>query len=200
MREVTYLSRSYTLDAIGLISELINRKPSYGRSSLGLTISAWTCANTLHLISTCFYFVKELHKHDSMSWCATYLVLPKRHSTQPSSSPNVNSSSRCCNRPLPSNRFPSPKAARTNSFCIVAGSISRGILSVFRHKEKRKCDRNLVCYVGWTSLHQITEILLPSSSFGTVLFLANKTMLTAAAIAAGHDAWILCVLLRLEYI
>lgn len=37
---VTHLSRSYTLEAIGLISELINKNPSYGRSSRGLTISA----------------------------------------------------------------------------------------------------------------------------------------------------------------
>jgi hypothetical protein len=43
----THLNGSYTLDAIGLISELIRRNPSYGRSSRGFTIVALTCARTL---------------------------------------------------------------------------------------------------------------------------------------------------------
>lgn len=43
----TYRPASKTLDAMGLISELICRKPSYGLSSRGLTIVAVTCASTL---------------------------------------------------------------------------------------------------------------------------------------------------------
>lgn len=46
-RRSTHRPASNTLDAIGLISLLMRRKPSYGRSSRGLTMVACTCARTL---------------------------------------------------------------------------------------------------------------------------------------------------------
>lgn len=50
-RRYTHRPFSYTLEAMGEISELISKKPSYGRSSRGLTIVALICAYTLPVSS-----------------------------------------------------------------------------------------------------------------------------------------------------
>lgn len=47
IRQPTHRPASNTLDAMGEISELMTRKPSYGLSSRGFTIVAVTCARTL---------------------------------------------------------------------------------------------------------------------------------------------------------
>lgn len=118
--DLTHLPASYTVDAIGEISELIVSKPSYGRSCLGRTIVAETFAKTLPRFD-----LSDPHERGRQK---THLVFPSLHSTIPNSSPNTSSTFLDSNNARPSVLKPCFNASKTNSLWAMAGSSSRGIV------------------------------------------------------------------------
>ena len=111
----TYRPCSYSLEAMGDISEWMVICPSNGRSGDGLTIFASTCASTLRFGESAFPLENTRVLVDSC------LVLPKEQSTQPKSGPKANIGCLISSASLPSNLSPCLRASTTNSFSGIDG-------------------------------------------------------------------------------
>jgi hypothetical protein len=111
----TYRPGSYSLDAMGDISECIVRVPSNGRSGGGFTILASTWAITLGA-NPCV--IQTRKKRNSR---ATHRVFPSAHSTQPSSGPKVSTGIRSSSGKRPSSLKDCFSEVNRNSFSGIEG-------------------------------------------------------------------------------
>jgi len=130
-----YRPGSYSVDAIGESSQCMLIVPSNGRCGSGRTIFASTCASTLQYA----YANKRGRRHVSSSFLAggkrlaqspervavRNRVLPREHSTWPSSGPNERSCGRAWRNSRPSRRAFWSRAAKKKSFSGIEGDGGR---------------------------------------------------------------------------
>lgn len=149
MHARTYRPASYSLDAMGEISEWMVIMPSKGRSGSGFTILASTCARALRRYASLsdFFAFYELSE--------TYRVFPNEHSTHPSSGPKLNTGTLDSSGKRPSNRKDCLRAVARNSF---SGSEGEGGLMIM-------CSSTFeVASKGCFSLFGLQFFLLPHRS------------------------------------
>jgi hypothetical protein len=114
----THRPASYSAPAIGESSQWMLMSPSNGRWGSGRTILASTCASTLcSAVRKC----KCVHVCEGKG----YRVLPREHSTWPSSAPKESSRGRASRKPRPSRRAFWSSAAKKNSFSGIEGDGGR---------------------------------------------------------------------------
>ena len=95
-------------------------KPSNGRCGSGRTIFASTCASTLHTSGS-----STVRDTAELGRVVRYRVLPREHSTWPSSVPKDNACGRASRKSRPSRRRAWSRAAKKKSFSGIEGDGGR---------------------------------------------------------------------------
>jgi hypothetical protein len=118
----THRPGSYSVDAIGESSQWIVIIPSNGLCGSGRTIFASTCASTLH---TSAVRGTQVVFQVSRVQGVRYRVLPREHSTWPSSAPKESECGRASRNSRPSRRRDWSRAEKKKSFSGIEGDGGR---------------------------------------------------------------------------